>query len=97
LVEAMQRGLPAMGSDIPVFHEVGGEYMAYFDLQTPQTLADLVTRFEHSGEFPASGQLADWQWIGWSGACRQLIDGILAEVEPQDAAQRQECAHADRP
>lgn len=97
LVEAMQRGLPAMGSDIPVFHEVGGEYMAYFDLQTPQTLADLVTRFEHSGEFPASGQLTDWQWIGWSGACRQLIDGIMAEVEPQEAAQRQGCTHADRP
>lgn len=97
LVEAMQRGLPAMGSDIPVFHEVGGEYMAYFDLQAPQTLADLVTRFEQSGEFPAAGQLTDWQWIGWGGACRQLVDGIMAEVGPQEAPQRQEYTHAGRP
>lgn len=52
LVEAMQRGLPAMGSDIPVFHEVGGEYMAYFDLKAPQALADLVICFEQRGEFP---------------------------------------------
>lgn len=36
LVEAMQRGLPVMGSDIPVFHEIGGDYMAYFALQQPQ-------------------------------------------------------------
>ena len=33
LVEAMQRGLQAMGSDIPVFREIGGEFMAYFDLE----------------------------------------------------------------
>jgi glycosyltransferase involved in cell wall biosynthesis len=97
LVEAMQRGLPVMGSDIPVFHEVGAEYMAYFDLQAPQTLADLVTCFEQSGKFPAAGQLANWQWIGWSGACGQLIDGILAEVGPHAAVLRQEYAHADRP
>lgn len=97
LVEAMQRGLPVMGSDIPVFHEVGGEYMAYFDLQAPQSLADVVTRFEESGEFPAVGQLSDWQWTGWAGACRQLVGGIMAEVAPQDTAQQQECAHAGRP
>ena len=29
-------GLPAMGSDIPVFREIGGEFMAYFDLEAPQ-------------------------------------------------------------
>lgn len=97
LVEAMQRGLPAMGSDIPVFHEVGGEFMAYFDLQVPQSLADLVVQFERSGEFPAPGRLTDWQWIGWSGACGQLIDGILMEVAPQARAQRQECVDATRP
>ena len=58
LVEAMQRGLPAMGSDIPVFREIGGEFMAYFDLADPQTLANLVTRFEATGEFPAGRRMA---------------------------------------
>jgi glycosyltransferase involved in cell wall biosynthesis len=96
LVEAMQRGLPAFGSDIPVFHEVGGEYMAYFDLQEPQTLANLVTRFEQSGDFPAAGRLIDWQWIDWNGACRQLVEGILTEVELRAATTRQEYAYADR-
>lgn len=77
LVEAMQRGLPAMASDIPVFREIGGEFMAYFDLDEPQTLADNVARFESSNAFPASRPVADWQWIGWREASRQLVSGAL--------------------
>jgi alpha-1,2-rhamnosyltransferase len=71
--------------------------MAYFDLKAPQTLADLVAHFENSGEFPALRQLDDWLWIDWSGACRQLVDGILAEIEPLSARTNQEPSHADRP
>lgn len=77
LVEAMQRGLPAMASDIPVFREIGGEFMAYFNLDDPQTLADRVTQFESSNEFPASRSVADWQWIGWREASLQLVSGTL--------------------
>ncbi len=46
LVEAMQRGLPAMGSDIAVFREIGGEFMAYFDLAEPKAwlIWSLVSR-----------------------------------------------------
>jgi alpha-1,2-rhamnosyltransferase len=77
LVEAMQRGLPAMASDIPVFREVGGDFMAYFDLATPQSLANQVMQFESSGKFPSLKPISDWQWIGWSEASQQLIDGTL--------------------
>ena len=77
LVEAMQRGLPAMASDIPVFREIGGDSMAYFNLDDPQTLADRVTQFESSNKFPASRSVADWQWIGWREASQQLVSGTL--------------------
>ncbi|MDI2141121.1 MULTISPECIES: glycosyltransferase family 1 protein [unclassified Pseudomonas] len=80
LVEAMQRGLPAMGSDIAVFREIGGEFMAYFDLQAPQRLADLVTAFERSGEFPANRDVNDWQWIGWREASLQLVERTARHV-----------------
>src|SRR5690606_41798773 len=39
LVEAMQRKLPVMASDIPVFREIGGDAMAYFELSDPDNLA----------------------------------------------------------
>ncbi|MGL6243825.1 glycosyltransferase family 4 protein [Pseudomonas sp.] len=95
LVEAMQRGLPAMGSDIPIFREIGGEFMAYFDLAEPQSLADLVTGFERSGQFPAARTVADWQWIGWREASAQLAERTLRNlVETPDVQARQ---HANCP
>ncbi|WJN59457.1 glycosyltransferase family 1 protein [Pseudomonas sp. SO81] len=76
LVEAMQRGLPAMGSDLPVFREIGGEHMAYFSLDRPSDLAELVQRFESSGQFPADKALSGWRWIDWRESAAQLIEGV---------------------
>jgi alpha-1,2-rhamnosyltransferase len=77
LVEAMQRHLPVMASDIPVFREIGGDFVAYFDLANPDSLATMIERFEQSGEFPATRTLSEWHWIGWPEACKQLVDSVL--------------------
>lgn len=76
LVEAMQRGLPAMGSDLPVFREIGGDCMAYFDLERPQEMAELIRRLETTGIFPAARPLETWRWIDWQASARQLVEGI---------------------
>ncbi|MCU1719250.1 glycosyltransferase family 4 protein [Pseudomonas sp. 5P_3.1_Bac2] len=81
LVEAMQRGLPAMGSDIPVFREIGGDYMAYFDLQDPQSLARLIHLYENGGSFPAKNPLEQWQWINWSSSTKQLVRNVRQAEE----------------
>lgn len=95
LVEAMQRGLPAMGSDIAVFREIGGEFMAYFDLQDPQSLANLINTFQRSGQFPAARDVADWQWIGWREASLQLAErSVRNALEASVAPARQ---HANCP
>ena len=80
LVEAMQRGLPAMGSDIPVFREIGGPFMAYFDLNDPQTLVDLMTQMETTGTFPAERDVKEWRWLGWREASAQLVERVLRHV-----------------
>ncbi|SEM61874.1 alpha-1,2-rhamnosyltransferase [Pseudomonas sp. ok272] len=95
LVEAMQRGLPAMGSDIPVFREIGGEFMAYFDLSSPQSLADLIIGMETSGTFPAQRNVSEWRWIGWREASAQLVERVLGHVRPAPAAVGRQ--HADCP
>ncbi|AZD11489.1 Mannosyltransferase [Pseudomonas chlororaphis] len=86
LVEAMQRGLPAMGSDIPVFREIGGEFMAYFDLNDPQSLADLVIQQERTGVFPASRDVDEWRWLTWREASNQLIERIVRQHRNAPAA-----------
>lgn len=80
LVEAMQRGLPAMASDIPVFHEVGSDFIAYFHLEKPESLADLVLQYEKSGKFPAAKHLTEWSWLNWEESARQFISRIASHL-----------------
>jgi glycosyltransferase involved in cell wall biosynthesis len=77
VVEAMQRGLPVMASDIPVFREIGGEFVAYFDLQNPQSLVEKIVAFESTRVFPAARAVAQWQWPGWHEACQQFVQKVL--------------------
>lgn len=93
LVEAMQRGLPAMASDIPVFREIGGDYMAYFDLGEPQSLADLVTGMEANGVFPAALNLDDWRWLSWREASAQLVERIERNLHNVATAPESQHAH----
>jgi glycosyltransferase involved in cell wall biosynthesis len=88
LVEAMQRGLPAMGSDLPVFREIGGECMAYFDLQEPKSLAHLIQRHETEGHFPAPQSLDKWHWINWQTSTEQLVNGVLSAGRCSEGDQR---------
>ena len=93
LVEAMQRKLPAMVSDIPVFREIGGDYMAYFDLANPQSLSDLVTGMERSGEFPAALGLEQWRWLSWREASAQLVERIERNLHASLPAPESQHAH----
>ncbi len=40
LAEAMASGAPCLVSDIPVFHEIGGEFAEYFDPSSVEGMAD---------------------------------------------------------
>ena len=101
LVEAMQRGLPVMASDIPVFREVGGDFMAYFDLADPQSLVRLIQAFEASGQFPAARPVVEWQWVDWRGAAGQLIagasNGLRRSAPALQANQANQVSYADCP
>lgn len=78
LVEAMQRSLPVMASDIPVFREIGGNSMAYFNLSDPGALAQLVSQYESSGLFPSEETISRLQWQSWQEATDQLISRVQA-------------------
>lgn len=79
LVEAMQRGLPAIASDISVFHEVGGDYLCYCDPHDPKTCAAIIGEFERTGKLPGTKPLDDWSWIGWKESTIQLLEAVSAK------------------
>jgi glycosyltransferase involved in cell wall biosynthesis len=68
VLEAMARGCPVLGSDIPVLHEVGGDDMAYFDPCDPAAIAtavrSLVTDPRTRTELASAGRkrAADFTW-----------------------------------
>ncbi|WP_240950614.1 glycosyltransferase family 4 protein [Collimonas pratensis] len=92
LVEAMQRGLPVMASDIPVFREIGGYFISYFDLDQPESLGRLIAQFERSGMFPASQKMQDWSWLGWEDSARQLVQRVLQQVNRKKHVQQKHVA-----
>jgi alpha-1,2-rhamnosyltransferase len=69
----MQRGLPAIASDIPVFREVGGDYLCYCNPRDPQTCAAIIRVFEQTGRLPGAKPLDDWKWISWKESATQLL------------------------
>jgi alpha-1,2-rhamnosyltransferase len=89
----MQRGLPVMASDIPVFHEIGGEFVSYFDLSEPASLARQVRQSEDSGIFPAARQISGWSWLSWEDSARQLVKRVVRQVRTQKQSEPHEIEH----
>lgn len=46
LIEAMQAGTPVACTDMPIFHEVGGDAALYFDADSPEALAASIRKLE---------------------------------------------------
>jgi len=82
IIEALRKGLPVFASDIPVFHEVGGEYVVYFDLSDPASLTNILTAYEASGKYLARSS-ADFTWPDWSQSTATLIAQLAAMHSPQ--------------
>lgn len=51
-IEALALGVPAVISDIPVYHEVGADLVTYFDPHDPKDIAEKVRARLDDGEVP---------------------------------------------
>ena len=80
-VESLQRGLPVMASDIPVFREVGSDFVAYFDLAHPQSLVNLVQAYERTRAIPGVRSPREWRWIDWKDSAKQLVDRVISGAD----------------
>lgn len=85
LVEAMAEGTPIVVSDIPVFHEIGGDVAEYFDPADPLSLAAAVRRLEQPGEWERRSALALAQASAftWEASARTLYDLARSLVGPE--------------
>ena len=77
LVEALNRRLPVIASDIPVFREIAGDAALYFRLDEDHDLARAVVEMDQrSAEFRSAA--SSFVWIDWSDAVVQFRDAVDA-------------------
>jgi len=60
LVEAGRRGIPVIASDIPVFHEIGGGDVRYFDLLDPVDLAGEILHLSREASTRSRSSYVTW-------------------------------------
>ena len=90
LIEAAHYGLPVIARDIPVFHEVAGDFAFYFPNSDSAALADSL---RHWLQLHAEGQAprsADMPTLTWAQSTQQLLKVILENrwyttYQPADA------------
>lgn len=85
IIEALHKGLPVFASDIPVFHEVGGAHVAYFDQTAPASLVSLLQEYEAMGTYPARSP-AGFTWPDWSQSTTELLTRLAALTSPERLA-----------
>jgi glycosyltransferase involved in cell wall biosynthesis len=82
LVEAAQMGLPVFARDIPIFREVGGDSLDYFDsnIDFSQQLSDWIRNYRFEIESTAK----KLEVISW----KQSADALLALIYPEGNLQK---------
>lgn len=80
VVEALQRGLPVLCSDIPVFKEIAGETALFFKLDDIDDLAALLRR---TSDMDLNGQLPRRvvEWMDWTESTKQLFKALGTIIE----------------
>jgi glycosyltransferase involved in cell wall biosynthesis len=81
LVEAMSLGTPVVVSDIPIFHEIGGEAALFADVNDPQAFADAITSLTNESTWSQVSELSKKQasLFSWKKSAADLLD-VLVKV-----------------
>ena len=77
VVEAFQRGLQVICSDIAVFREIAGGHAVFFDLSSPARLAEAVDMFCGTHDPLTRRERHPVPWLTWEESTTELLDAVL--------------------
>ena len=80
LVEAGHYGVPVIASDLPVFHETGGDHVRYFNLLDSIDLADKIEKL-----YREPIEKEKMPVYSWDDSARRLANLILNDAYQTDA------------
>ena len=81
VIEAMRLGTPVVASDIPIFHEVGGEAAVFVDPASPEDVARGIRSLESADAWRAASRagLEQAGVFNWASSARALYE-VLRSV-----------------
>lgn len=81
LVEAMSLGTPIVVSDIPIFHEIGGEAALFASTESPEAFAERITSLtqEQTWLSVSEKSLNQAARFSWKKSAGELLD-VLVKV-----------------
>ncbi len=83
IVEAMQRGLPVLCSDIPVFREIADGKASFFSLATTDELVAAVARVASEQANGTAPERRPYPWAGWRESTDILLDMLAVHFQPE--------------
>lgn len=84
IVEAFQRGLPVLCSDIPVFREIADGKAIFFDLSQPDSLTSVLVDFCNTHSLDTRRVRSPQPYLSWEQSTAQLIDETLRICQRPD-------------
>ncbi len=86
LIEALAVGLPLVLSDIPLYHEVGGDAAVFYDQEDPAAFADAVRSMDVTERWNdlTERARAHAREFSWEKSARQLYD-LMRSMVPSAA------------
>jgi glycosyltransferase involved in cell wall biosynthesis len=86
VVEAFQRGLPVLCSNIPVFREIADGKATFFELNRNECLTEVVEEFCRAQDVAGRSGRAPQSWITWQESTDQLCAAIVRALAMQPVA-----------
>ena len=86
ILEAMNYGIPCAVSDIPVFHEVGGDNAIYFDQEKPSVIAShLESLLSNQALLDEYGERSKQQVakFSWDDIAKKIFERIIQTINEQ--------------
>ncbi len=81
-IEALALGVPAVISDVPVFHEVGADLVTYFDPNDPKDIAEKIKLRLADGMVPSPDSVREHlKQFFWENIYTKMVEDLNARVK----------------
>lgn len=83
LIEAVALGIPTAVADIPVFHEVGGDLVSYFDARSASDIARVLQGLLQNPQVPPRDTVhMHLQKFFWENIYKKMVDDLEHVARP---------------